>query len=218
MTYPQIAVDLLRGAETTLVIAVGAWIVGLAIGLALALVRSSSRRSMIELSRFVILVLRSMPPLVVLYLVYFGLSAEGISIASIPAAILALGLSEASFMAEYYRAGFTTVGEQQRDAGFSLGLSRLEVFLYVVIPQTIPFLIPLALNSLIGLLKTATLASAVGAPEILYQGQAIIERAGYIVPVAVTIIVLYVAVTLPLAHLVSRLERRAQSFRRARTA
>src|SRR2546426_176499 len=82
-----------------------------------------------------------------------------------------------------------------RGTGLSLGLSRLQVMRLVVLPQTTPFLIPPLLNTFIGLLKTATIASAVGAPEILYRGQAIISRSGIIIPVALSVIGLYVVVT-----------------------
>lgn len=216
MSYSEILSELLQGATTTLVVAFGAWLVGISVGLVLALVRGSRGPLVERPIGFVVTTLRSLPQLIVLYLVYFGLSAEGIQIESTTAAILALGIIEAAFMAEYYRAGFGTISDRQRDAGFSLGLSRFEVMRFVVIPQAIPFLIPPILNSFVGLLKTATLASAVGAPEILYRGQAIISRSGYIVQVSITIIALYVVVTWPLSQGVAVLERRAQEFRRAR--
>lgn len=216
MSFTSILADLLQGASTTAVITIGSWVVSLVVGLVMALIRTTPRRSVIYPMRFIVTTLRSLPQLVVLYLVYFGLAAEGISVDSLMAAILALGLCDSAFMAEYYRAGFQTISEQQRDAGYSLGLSRFEVFRFVVFPQAIPFLIPPVLNSFVGLLKTSTYASAVGAPEILYRGQAIISRSGNVVQVAVTVLLLYVVVTLPLAHLVSILEHRAQAFRRAR--
>lgn len=216
MSYQAILAELLAGAQTTVIVSLGSWVLGIVLGMGLALLRGAPQRAVAAPTGFVITTLRSLPQLVVLYLIYFGLSATGVDLGSIEAAVIALGVIEAAFMAEYYRAGFLTVSGQQRDAGLSIGFSQFEVFRYVVIPQTIPFIIPSAVNSLVGLMKTATLASAVGAPEILYQGQQIYNRTGYIIPVALTIIVLYVVVTLPLTYVVSLLEQRSRSFRRAR--
>jgi ABC-type amino acid transport system permease subunit len=131
------------------------------------------------------------------------------------AAIVTLGVTESAFTAEYYRAGFMTVPDSQREAGQSLGLSALGVFRLIVIPQTIPFVMPPLLNAFVGLLKTATLAAAVGAPEVLYRGQNDMTRTGLIVPIVIAIIGLYMLVTIPLTRAVARLERRARAYAHA---
>ena len=100
---------------------------------------------------------------------------------------------------------------QQLTCITSLGLSRLAVLWRVVIPQAVPFVVPPLLNSFVGMLKTATLASAVGAPEILYRGQNAMQRTGQLVLVVVLIIGLYVIVTMPLTRAVALLERHARS-------
>lgn len=203
--------DLLRGGIVTLQIASGAWLVGAALGLVLAVLQDLGVPAVKLLQSSLVVTLRSVPQLVILYLLYFGLGALGIQINSILAAILALGVADAAFTAEYYRAGFMTVPGTQREAGFSLGLSRVGVMMRIVIPQTIPFVVPPLLNSFVGLLKTATLAAAVGAPEILYRGQNAMSRTGQIVLVMVTIIGLYVVATMPLTRAVAVLERRVRS-------
>src|SRR5438552_3274238 len=99
---------------------------------------------------------------------------------------------------------------KQRDAGLSLGLKPLQVARYVIIPQTIPFVVPPLLNSFVGLMKSATLASAVGAPEILYGGRNYMETTGHVAPAAVAIMGLYVIATVPLTRAVRSLEKRVQ--------
>lgn len=183
-------------------------------GLALAIARQSHTAFIQGPLDFLVTVLRSVPQLVVLYLIFFGLSGFGLNVGSIPAAIVGLGVTDAAFTAEYYRAGFLTVTERQREAGLSLGLSRFQILRLIVLPQTIPFMIPPLLNSFVGLLKTATLAAAVGAPEILYRAQSIITRTGDIAAVAFTVVVVYVVVTLPLTNLVGTLEARARAHGR----
>jgi His/Glu/Gln/Arg/opine family amino acid ABC transporter permease subunit len=203
--------DLLRGGLVTLQIATGAWLVSAVLGLALALLQDLGLPAVKALQSSFVISLRSVPQLVILYLLYFGLGAVGIQVNSILAAILALGITDAAFTAEYYRAGFMTIPWTQREAGFSLGLSRMGVMMRVVVPQTIPFVVPPLLNSFVGLLKTATLAAAVGAPEILYRGQNMMSRTGQIVLVMATIIGLYVCATMPLTRAVAVLERRVRS-------
>jgi His/Glu/Gln/Arg/opine family amino acid ABC transporter permease subunit len=204
--------DLLRGGVVTLKIASGAWVVGAVLGLALAVLQDLGLAPVKIFQASLTITLRSVPQLVILYLLYFGLGAVGIQINSILAAILALGVADAAFTAEYYRAGFMTVPWTQREAGFSLGLSRMGVLMRVVVPQTIPFVVPPLLNSFVGLLKTATLAAAVGAPEILYRGQNDMSRTGEIVLVVTIIMGLYVVVTMPLTRAVAVMERRLRSY------
>ena len=206
---------LLPGALVTIEISVGAWVVSAVLGLILALARDS-RTPLLSLPTVgSIEIIRAVPQLVVLYIVFFGLSTVGINIDSLTAAIVGLGVSYAVFSAEYYRAGFLTVAHTQRDAGLSLGLTPLQVSRFVIIPQTIPFVVPPLLNSFIGLMKSATLASAVGAPELLYDGRNFMETTGQVAPAAVVILGLYIIATVPLTRMVKVLEQRIRAQTRA---
>jgi glutamine transport system permease protein len=205
-----VLIDLLKGGVVTLQIAAGGWLVSATVGLVLAVARDLGWLAIRIPLTTTITVLRSVPQLVVLYVIYFGIGALGIEVNSLLAAIIALGVTDAAFSAEYYRAGFMTVPATQRDAGASLGFSRVGVLRRIVIPQAIPFVVPPLLNSFVGMLKTATLAAAVGAPEILYRGQNEMSRTGLIVEIVTVIIVLYVVVTVPLTRTVAVMERRAR--------
>ncbi len=218
MTAADILSELSTGATTTAVIATGAWVVAAVLGLLIAIVRNFRVPVLAQALDAGVTVLRSLPQLVVIYLLFFGLAGQGIRLGGTNACILALGITDAAFTAEFYRGGLRTVSERQREAGLSLGLSRLQVLRLVVLPQMVPFLIPPLLNVFVGLLKTATLASAVGAPDVLYRGQAIIQRSGIIIPVILSIIVLYLAVTWPLTQLVAVLESRVRARGRAALA
>src|SRR5689334_8064426 len=104
MSASDIALVLLRGAGVTLEISVGAWILSASVGLCLAIAVDLGSKPVKACVIGLILVLRALPQLVVLYLFYFGLGALGLNIPSVGAAILALGLTDSAFMAEYYRA------------------------------------------------------------------------------------------------------------------
>jgi His/Glu/Gln/Arg/opine family amino acid ABC transporter permease subunit len=207
----SVVTELLRGGVVSLEIASGAWLVSAVLGLLLAVLGDLGLGPARTLLSGLVVSLRSVPQLVVLYLVYFGLGQLGVEINSIVAAVLALGVTDAGFTAEYYRAGFMTVPWTQREAGLSLGLSRIGVLRLVVIPQVVPFVVPPLLNAFVGLLKTATLAAAVGAPEVLYRAQNEMNRNGRILFVAAIIILVYVGITMPLTRAVAILERRVRS-------
>ena len=207
----SIAPYILPGAVVTIEIAVGAWLVSATLGLVLAVMRDTRQPLLTVPVSLSVEVLRAIPQLVVLYIVFFGLGGVGINLDSLTAAIVGLGIADAAFSAEYYRAGFLTIPATQRDAGVSLGLKSLQVTRFVIIPQIIPFVIPPLLNSFVGLMKSATLASAVGAPEILYGGRNYMETTGHVAPAAVAIMGLYIVATLPLTRVVRNLEKRIRS-------
>ncbi len=201
---------ILPGVLVTLEISIGAWVVSAALGLVIAVIRDT-RKPLITLPASIsVEIVRAVPQLVVLYIVFFGLSTLGINLDALTAAIVGLGVSDAVFTAEYYRAGFLTVPPTQREAGLSIGLKPLQVARFVIVPQTIPFVVPPLLNSFVGLMKSATLASAVGAPEILYGGRNYMETTGHVAPAAVAIMALYIIGTVPLTRAVRALERRVQ--------
>jgi His/Glu/Gln/Arg/opine family amino acid ABC transporter permease subunit len=199
---------LLVGAKTTLIVTVGAWFVSALVGLLLALALEIPSKSVRIGVEFVVNVLRGVPQLLVLFILYFGLSSYGLHVGSLMAAIVGLGVTEAGNTTEYYRAGFFTVGEKQREAGYSLGLTRFGALRYIVIPQVVPFMIPPLLNTFVGLLKLSTLASAVGAPEVIYRSQLYMNNYGKLGIVSLAVIVLFVVATMPLLWGTAALERR----------
>jgi polar amino acid transport system permease protein len=202
---PAIVTDLLRAGVVTLEIAFGAWLVGAIVGLGFAALRELNVPLPVAPS---IAALRSVPDLVLLYLVFFGLGQVGIRLGAVPSAILALGIAEAAFVSEYFRAAFMTVPPSQREAGLSLGLRRIAVLRLIVVPQIVPFMIPPLANMLIGLLKLATLASAIGAPEILSRGTAIMATEGHVVEITLLVAGIYIAATLPASRMLARWESR----------
>jgi His/Glu/Gln/Arg/opine family amino acid ABC transporter permease subunit len=206
---------ILPGALVTIEITIGAWLVSALLGLVLAVARDTRKPLITIPVAAVIEVIRAIPPLIILFIIFFGLGSFHINLDPLTSAIVGLGLSDAVFTAEYYRAGFLTVAHAQRDAGMSIGLTRLQVMRFVVVPQTIPFIVPPLLNSFVGLMKYATLASAVGAPELLYGAQNYMETTGRVAPAAVAIMGLYIVVTLPLTRLVKGLEKRVRARTRA---
>jgi len=198
---------LLGGLVLTLQVAAGAWAVAVVFGLILALGRETKAPG----TRWPILVtvtaMRSAPQLVVLYIFYFGLSSVGINLSPLVAAVLALGITEAAYDSEYFRAGLLTVPQAQRDAAQSIGLSQFATFRLITLPQAIPYVFPPLLNSFVGLLKAATLASAVGVDEILYRGQNLFQITGQVNEIVLIVMAIYVIFTIPLTKAIAIYER-----------
>lgn len=210
MSDAELTRELLEAGITTLKIATGAWFVSAIVGLLLALARDGAILPVRIVLSLLIAVLRSVPQLILLYLVFFGLPSLGYDVGGMTTAILVLGIADASFNAEYYRASLLTVPYSQREAGMSLGFSRLGTLGLVVLPQAMLYMVAPLLNSYLSLLKTATLASAIGVPEILYRADNDIQLTGRVVGVIVIVMCIYTAVCLPLIRLIAHFEHRAK--------
>jgi His/Glu/Gln/Arg/opine family amino acid ABC transporter permease subunit len=207
---------LLGSGVVTLEIAFGSWAVAAILGLVIATCRDISPRPVRWFVDFLLTCLRGIPQLLVLYILFFGLGGVGVNVPALLAAILGLGLVDTAFAVECYRASLLTVRPAQRDAARTLGLSWLQTMRYVVLPQTVPFLIPALLNVLVGLMKLATIASAVGVSELLYKSQAIMngdfQQGGLsILQVSLIVVILYLIFTVPLTKSVARLEARLRA-------
>ena len=209
-SYSSLSGEFLRAGIETLKIAIGAWAVSAVAGLALAVARDAAIWPLKVVIALLTAVLRSIPQLILLYLVFFGLPSVGIQVDALLTAILVLGLADAAFNAEYFRGSLLTVPYTQREAGTSLGFSRLGTMRHIVLPQAMLYMIAPLLNSFLSLIKTATLASAIGLPEILYHSQNEIQTTGEVTRVIVVVIVIYAVVCMPLIRLTAYVERRTK--------
>ena len=209
-SYSSLSGEFLRAGIETLKIALGAWAVSAVAGLALAVARDAAIWPLKVVIALLTAVLRSIPQLILLYLVFFGLPSVGIQIDALLTAILVLGLADAAFNAEYFRGSLLTVPYTQREAGTSLGFSRLGTMRHIVLPQAMLYMIAPLLNSFLSLIKTATLASAIGLPEILYHSQNEIQTTGEVTRVIVVVIVNYAVVCMPQIRLTAYVERRTK--------
>lgn len=198
---------ILSGGLATLQIASAAWALAAVLGMIFALIGRSRFAVVRGVLDFVVTCLRGIPELVVMYLLFFGLS-QIVRIDGMTAAIIALGLTAAAYASENFRAAFSTIGHRQVEAGASLGLARLRIFMVIEFPQMLRFSTPFLLNEFVGLLKVSTLASAIGVSEILYRGGLAINKTQDLAGVSLTLLAIYVVFTMPLIRVVGSIERR----------
>lgn len=207
---------LLKGFLITLQITVGAWLFAWVLGLLFSLLKETQSKVLHTAVESYSIVVRAIPYLVFLYIFYFGLGANGIQMSGTVAAIIGLGLAESSLAIEYIRGAIVRIPHGQRLAGTSLGFGRIASFRFVLIPQIIPLLSPGLLNTFVSLLKYSTLASAISAPEILYEGRHEMMATGDYLLITSMVIAIFFVVTFPLIRLGGRLENRARAMANGR--
>jgi len=207
------ATPILEGLVVTLELTVIAMIIGILLGVVLAVMRRSPNPLVSRASWLYIWFFRGTPVLVQL-LFWYNIAALypklGIGIPFGPAfvhpdvnslitafraAVLALGLNEAAYMAEIVRAGMISVDEGQTHAAQSLGMTRLQTMQRIVLPQAMRVIIPPTGNETISMLKTTSLASTIAVAELLYSAQLIYSRTYKVIPLLIVVSIWYIVCT-----------------------
>lgn len=198
------------GFVATVILSVATIVTSTILGLVVALLRAARVRGLGVPLRIYLEVFRGSPLLVQMLFIYFGAAYLGIrGVEAFVAALVALTLYEGALISEIFRAGIEAVPKGQREAARSLGLSRVEIDRYVVLPQTVPIVLPPLVGQYIGLVKDTALAMAIGYVELVRQGQAIIDRIGMPIEVFMVVAVIYFLICYPMSLLARRLELRA---------
>jgi polar amino acid transport system permease protein len=161
--------DILRGMAVTTEIAVLVVVAGIALGLALALIRSLRVRLINLLIVVFADVARTLPPLVLVLIVYFGLPNVGVVLPSYAVLWLVLSLILAAFAEEIFWAGILSVRKGQWDAARSTGLPYVQTLVNVILPQAVRLTVPPLTNRTIAITKNTALGTVIGVPEILNQ-------------------------------------------------
>jgi polar amino acid transport system permease protein len=159
--------DILAGTVLTIELALAVVFTGLLAGLILALLRSLGIKPLNWLIIFVVDVFRSLPPLVVIVLVYFGLPSAGFSPSAFVSTWLSLALVLMAFAEEIFWAGITSTPKGQWEASRSTGLSFSQTLLSVILPQALRLTIAPLTNRTIAITKGTALGTVVALHEIL---------------------------------------------------
>ena len=198
---------LLTGLTTTLTLGITAIVIGFVSGLALALVRLYAPTPFRQLAIAYIDVLRSIPLLVLLIVIYYALPFVGLRLSPFSAAASALSLVSAAYSAEIFRAGIEAVPKGQFEAAHAVGLSSWRLMGDVVLPQALKIVIPPITSNSINVMKDTALASVVAMPDLLKQATQAQALAANPTPL-ISAALIYIAILLPLVRLVSVFEKR----------
>jgi len=189
--------SILKGVVTTIEIALAVVITGLALGLALALIRAFQIKPLNMLIVIFVDMFRALPPLVIVLIVYFGLPNVGVSIPSFAVLWLVLSLVLASFAEEIFWAGILSVPKGQWEAARSTGLTFLGTLGWIVLPQAVRLTVPPITNRTVAITKNTALGTVIGVPEILNQATTAQSFSGNATPLmmgALAYIILFIPV------------------------
>lgn len=168
--------SLLDGLIVTLLLTAFGILLGTTLGIVLATGRSYAKRPIAYSILIYEKVLRGIPLLVLLFLIYFGLPQIGINMDAFTAAIIGLGLRSSAYQAQIYRGAINSIPEGQIHAAFSLGMNKLKAIRHVIMPQMLRLSIPGWSNEFTILLKDTSLAFGIGVIELMRQGRYIQVR------------------------------------------
>ena len=215
---------LLQGALITLQLTAVAVTLGLVGGTLLGIARLSPLAPLRLATRIYIDFFRGTPLLVQIFMIYFGIPALVNSLGSsfsfnrFVAAILALTLNSAAYLAEIVRAGIQSIDLGQREAAESLGLGPVQTMRYIIFPQAFRRMIPPLGNEFITLLKDTSLVAVIGYEELFRRGQLIVAQNYRAFEIYITVALVYLVLNTLSSQVFIWLERAMDPATRAKRA
>jgi polar amino acid transport system permease protein len=196
-----------------LLLGIGIALLALGIGCLLGLIGAFSRvygpRPIQVLAAAYVEFVRNLPLLLIIYFVYFGLPLLGIGVLdNLWSFVFALALYSGAYLTETFRAGLQAIGRGHIEAGKAIGLTRLQVARYVMVPLMFRIVLPSLGNTFISLFKDTSLASAISVNELTYGAIRINVNTWRIIEVYSVVGLLYLVTCYAIALLLRRLERR----------
>ena len=208
---------ILEGLKNTLIIAVGAVILGILLGTLLAFIRhyhdeTGYLKVFNAISKAYIHIIRGTPSILQLMIIYYVIF-KNVSISIVLVGILAFGINSAAYVAEIIRAGLNSVDKGQIEAGYALSLNYRQVMMKIVFPQAIRNILPALGNEFITLVKETSVGAYIGIVELTKASDIIASRTyDYFFPL-ILIAVIYFAITFSLSKLISIMEKRLNYVR-----
>ena len=202
---------LLVGLRGTLQAAAIVAVLGGALGVALALARLSRVRPVRWAATAFIEVARTVPVLLLIYLMLFGLPAYGINLPILWKLVIPLTVANSAVFAEIVRAGVLSLPRGQSEAAMSLGMRGLQATRHVVLPQALRNVAPSLITQLVSLIKDTSLGYVVALTELLYRAQVLSAYNRLLVQTFLVVALIYLVCNGSLSYLASRLRTRVRS-------
>ncbi|MBP3653600.1 MAG: amino acid ABC transporter permease [Clostridia bacterium] len=205
---------IMAGLGVTLELSALSILLSIRLGLVLGLIMTLRSPIIRFLCRLWLETIRIVPQLVLLFLVYFGLAkAFDIQISGETAAVIVFTFWGAGEMGDLVRGALGSIPKHQRESAAALGLTKLQAFRHVLLPQTLRRLLPQAINLATRMVKTTSLVMLIGVVEVLKVTQQIIDANRYDAPQAAVwlygvVFMLYFIVCWPVSLLAGKLEKK----------
>lgn len=213
------------GAKNTILLALFAVVIGIAIGLVIALMKLSKHRWLSYIATAYIEFIRGTPLLVQLFIIYYGLQSVGlrfpdvawlsklmgISTSDFMAGVITLGINSGAYVGEIFRAGIQAVDKGQTEASRSLGMSHFMTMRYIIIPQAIRNILPALGNEFVVVIKESSIVSIIGIADLMYRADTVRGNTYQPFEPLIVAAVIYFLMTFPLSKLLAYIERRMRA-------
>ena len=208
------AVRLLGGMGVALRISLIAVVISIPLGILIGILMTFKNPILKAVLRVYLEIIRIMPQLVLLFIVFFGSTRViGVDISGDLAAVIVFSLWGIAEMGDLVRGAIISIPKHQYESGEALGLSKRQIFIYIIIPQTIKRLVPLSINLITRMIKTTSLVLMIGVVEVIKVAQQIIEANRTSSPnaafgVYLAVFLMYFIACTPISMLARYLEKR----------
>ena len=205
---------LLQGLWVAVKISLVSIVISLPLGVLVGYLMTLKNKVVRAIFRVYLEIVRIMPQLVLLFIVYFGTTrALGWDLSGEAASIIVFVFWGTAEMGDLVRGALISIPKHQYESSQALGLSKFQTNVYVIIPQTIRRLVPLSINLITRMIKTTSLVLMIGVVEMLKVAQQIIEANRMVSPnaafgVFLVVFILYFLVCWPISMLAGKLEKR----------
>lgn len=185
---------------------------GLALGLAVALIRLFGPWPLAAVVRFYVWIFRGTPLLVQLFLIFYGLPSIGIVLDAFPAALIGFTLNIGAYSSEIVRAAISSIAKGQWEASFSIGMTWTQTMRRTILPQASRVAVPPLSNTFIALVKDTSLAAAITVPELFQAAQRIVATTYEPLILYIEAALIYLVMSSVLSSLQARLEKRLNRY------
>ncbi|MFO7815626.1 MAG: amino acid ABC transporter permease [Halanaerobiales bacterium] len=200
--------NLLEGALVTIRLTFFSLLLGLVLAIPIAFGQAYGPKSVRKIIGVYEKVVRSIPLLVILFLIYYGLPSAGIKLPAFTAAVVGIGIRSSAYQSQIFKGAIQSISGSQMKAALSLGMTRLQSFKSVILPQSVRIAIPPMANESAIVLKDTSLAYALGVIELLRQGGYIISTTYRPLPIYLTVAAIYLVMTLTINTTLGRFEKK----------
>ncbi|MBI1178969.1 MAG: ABC transporter permease subunit [Alphaproteobacteria bacterium] len=208
---------ILEGLKVTVIISVLATLLGTALGALICFMRMSGSPLLNVPAKGYISVLRGMPVLVLLMLIYYVAFAS-VNISPVLVAVIAFGMNFAAYVSEMYRTGIESIDRGQSEAGVAMGFTRVQAFVHIVLPQAVQRILPVYKGEFISLVKMTSIVGYIAVQDLTKASDIIRSRTFDAFFPLVMVAILYFLISWGLMQFLGHLERTTDPKRRRRKA
>ena len=183
---------------------------GMVIGIVMAFLSISKSKALHLIASSYVTALRNIPLLVLSFFCYFGLPEAGILFSKNVSFIFALSIYAGAYLTEVFRAGLTSIPRGIVEAGYAVGLTKLQAMRYIQLPIMFRNIMPSLSNNFISLFKDTSLAASISIAELTYLARKVNTITFRVIEVWLVVGLLYVITCYLIAFLLRQLERRLQ--------